>query len=200
MSPQPPGAPAPLHDRTVLVITDDRELAVSLRERVSRTLAVIRDAKPAEMTAVMRACRPWPWMVVGTVAELDAEVRATLTAHPVLVFWQGPIPAGLPDHARQFVGFSDVAESVSAATENRAAGLRLAPGTGVECGDGRLVSSANLQALVSAHPLPFHLPRRAFGSCGAALARAGVRLAAGPHGRGVVLAAAASSLSPRDAG
>lgn len=174
--------------RAILVIAATGELAVALRERIDRGLAVVRDVRPGEMSEGLGACRPWPWMVVGEVAQVSATVRATLCARPVLVFWRGAPPDGLPKHVRRFPSFSGLADAVAQALGASVAGLRLAPGVGVELPDGRISRSLELQALVGAHPHPFHLPRRAFGSGGRALARRGVLMSTGTAaGRGVVL-------------
>jgi len=66
--------------------------------------------------------------------------------------------------------------------------LRLAPGVGVELPDGRLSRSPELQALVSAYPRPFHLPRRVFSRCTRVLVRTGLCLQTLPvGGTGLVL-------------
>jgi hypothetical protein len=49
--------------------------------------------------------------------------------------------------------------------------MRLAPGSGVEMGDGTLLRGATLESLVAAYPDGFALPARNFRSVSEALAR-----------------------------
>ncbi|GAC1337025.1 MAG: hypothetical protein NVSMB29_00740 [Candidatus Dormibacteria bacterium] len=192
------GALIPDRARAVLVISDGAEVAVALRERVSRGLAVVRDVRPQEMSDGVRACRPWPWMVVGEVERVSGPVRAILCAEPVLIFWRGAVPEGFPPHVRRFASFAALAEAVTQALCSDAAGLRLAPGMGVELPDGRLSRSVELQALVSAHPRSFSLAHRRFHSSARLLARSGSRLRVGNVEGGGVGLLPAGNASPRN--
>lgn len=180
MSADPPGEPPcgqPRETaRTVLVVADDDELAVALRERVSRTFVVVRHLRPSEVGDGLRQCPPWPWMVIGTGSAVDPAIRGLLSTRPALCFWLGGRPATLPRHARSFARVGTLATAVARALANDVAGLRLAPGVGVELGDGRLLRSLTLQALVSAHPHPFDLPPRTFNSAARLLAREALSL------------------------
>lgn len=168
------------------MIAANGDLAVALRERVPRGLAVVRDVRPEEMSEGLSACRPWPWMVVGAVDQVSGPVRTTLHSRPVLAFWQGAVPEGLPAHLRGFASFRALADAVTSALHAGIGGLRLAPGCGVELPDGRMSQSLELQALVSAHPHHFQLPRSLFGSCQAPLRRSGAPVRAGTVGKGGV--------------
>jgi hypothetical protein len=170
------GALAPERDRTLVVLSRDGEVAVGLRERLERAQVVVKDARPDEALTAVGSCRPWPWMLVGDVADLPPGVEAAPARHPVLVLWLGTAPCGLPVHARSFSRFSELADAASRALAAEVGGMRLATGAGVELPGGRLARSASLQALVSAHPARFNLPLVTFTSAARALAGSAVRL------------------------
>jgi hypothetical protein len=167
------GVLAPDRCRSIVVITHDGELAVALRDVVPHGVAVIRDARPDDAVAVAAACLPWPWMVVGATASLSPGLAAVLRTRPVLTMWLGAPPAGLPAHARSFARPGALFEAVDQACNARVGGMRLAPGSGVEMGDGTLLRGATLDALIGAHPGGFALPSRTFRTVAIALARHG---------------------------
>jgi hypothetical protein len=143
------GALQPGTARSILVISDDGELAVALRERIEPRGALIRDVRRSEAALGVAACLPHPWMVVGE-GPLPAVLVPMLRRCPVLVVWRGA--ATLPPHAQRFDGFADLCALVEAAVRSSVGGMRLAPGEGVEMQDGAQVGSASLQVLVAAHP------------------------------------------------
>jgi hypothetical protein len=167
---------APERDRTVVVLSRDGELAVGLRERLERARVMVKDARPEEARTAVGSCRPWPWMLVGNLAELPPGVEPALARHPVLVLWLGPPPSGLPAHGRGFSRYSELADAASQALEAQVGGMRLATGAGVELPGGRLARNASLQALVSAHPAGFNLPLVSFSSAARALSGTAVSL------------------------
>lgn len=181
-----PGALTPEGTRALLVISASGDLAVALRERVDRGMTVIRDVRPGEVSEGLAACRPWPWMVVGDVSLLVPSLRATLWARPVIVLWRGATPSGLPGHTLACHSFATLADAVLLSLETTVGALRLAPGVGVDLANGQLCRSAELQALVSAHPRTFDLPLRLFRSSARALGRAGIPLRPGRVGTGGV--------------
>lgn len=160
--------------RTVLVISQDGELAVALRDRVDRAYALVKDVRPEEATEAFAACIPWPWMVVGNVTSLASAVIDGMEDRPILVYWRGESPDGLPGHARNFERFSDLSAAVTDALKQTVAGLKLAVGLGVDLPDGAYARSAELQALVAAHPHPFDVPLDAFRSAARVLATHGI--------------------------
>jgi hypothetical protein len=168
------GVFAPDRVRGIVVITDDGELAVAVRESVPVGIAVVRDARPDDAAEVAAACLPWPWMVVGATASLTPELVSLLHQRPVLTLWLGAAPAGLPAHAREFQHHTAVLAAVTAACTANVGGMRLAPGSGVELADGRLLQGATLDALVGAYPRGFALPSRTFRNVAVALVRADV--------------------------
>ena len=166
------GALAPEWDRALVVLSGDGELAVGLRECLDRTRVTVKDARPQEAGASVASCLPWPWAVAGAVSELPAGVTDLLSLRPTLILWLGPAPASLPIHRRRFARFSELVAAADRALEQEVAGMRMSPGSGVRLPSGRLCRSAELQALVSAHPHGFALPVGAFRSAARALAGA----------------------------
>jgi hypothetical protein len=146
--------------RTVLVIGDDTELAVALRDRLPRAYVTVVDVRPAEVAAAVPSCRPRPWLVVGTASEVPDTVVRVLAQNPTLLFWRGHPPARLPAHTRRFDLFSELAAAAELAVNAEVGGVRLAPGGGLTMPDGRHAGCAALEALVGNHPRPLFLPGR----------------------------------------
>jgi len=138
----------------VLVISEDIELAVALRDRLDRGYVTVCDARTAEADAAVRGCHPWPWMVVGDGAGLARAAVELLGRHPTLLLWRGAPPPGLPAHTRQLQRFSELAAAAESALGAEVGGIRLAPGAGVTMPDGRHHAGAALEALVASHPRP----------------------------------------------
>ncbi len=165
------GVHAPDRSRAILVVTDDGELAVAVRDEVPPGMAVVRDARADDGADIAAACLPWPWMVIGSAVSLSHDLAAILRDRPVLTLWLGPRPAGLPSTARVFDRPAALLDTVRRACSAHVGGMRLAPGSGVELSDGTLVRGATLEALVAAYPSGFPLPARTFRTVTAALAR-----------------------------
>lgn len=162
--------------RSVVVLSEDGELAVALRDCVDPSRALIRDARPDEIGDVLDACRPWPWMVVGTGDDAPQTLLDAAVARPFLTLWYGDMPSGLPAHARAVARFGELAGMVNSALQRSVGGMRLGAGMGVEMPQGRRVRSAALEALIAAHPDGFDLPLHTFRSATRALHVAGVPL------------------------
>jgi hypothetical protein len=148
--------------RSIVVVSIDGELAVAVRDRVDRELALVRDVRPHEALAAARACTPWPWLVAGGGDAAAADFFALLSQKPVIVLWHGKPAAGLPTHARRFPDVSDLLDAVDAAARHSVGGMRLAAHAGVLMPDGITVRSPSLQALLSNHPCGFALGAHAF--------------------------------------
>jgi len=158
------GVLTPDSARTILVISDDGDVAVALRERVERSFALIKDVRPEEAETAFASCIPWPWMLIGTQPHLAEPLKPLLRDRPVLVYWRGERAEGLPGHARAFDTFAGLATAVNTALNQDVAGMKLSVGLGVDLPDGELARSAELQALVAAYPHPFDVPLDAFRS------------------------------------
>jgi hypothetical protein len=168
--------PGDRRGRTVLVVSEGIELAVALRDRIERAYLTVCDLRPGEVLSAVRACRPWPWMVIGDTAQVDEVFAAALARHPMLLLWCGARPCGLPAHVRRFALFSELAAAVEAALCAEVAGIRLAPGGGLTMPDGGHSGNAALEALVASHPHPLFAPVRDCRSAVTALAAHGVPL------------------------
>jgi len=165
------GVRAPDRSRAVLVVTVDGELAVAVRDVVPRGMAVVRDARPEDAGDIAAACLPWPWMVIGSAVALPPALAAVLRERPVLTYWLGAAPAGLPEHARRFDRPAALLDAIGGAFIANVGGMHLAPGSGVELRDGTLLRGATLESLVAAYPGGFALPARNFRAVADALAR-----------------------------
>ncbi len=177
----------------MLVIGDDLELAVALRERLDRAYVTVCDVRTAEAGAATRECHPWPWMVIGDRACDPGAVVGQLARTPALVLWRGGATAGLPAHARCLELFSELAEAAEDAVGAEVGGVRLAPGEGLTMPGGEHAASPALEALVSSHPRPLFAAARHFRTVGAMLEshRVPLRLERTAAG-GVLLAAEAA--------
>jgi hypothetical protein len=165
------GVLAPDRGRSIVVVTPDGELAVAVRDLIPRGIALVRDARPDDAAEIAAACLPWPWMVVGATDAVPPGLSSILRTRPVLTLWLDRMPAGLPVHARGFDRPAALLAAVGGACNASVGGMRLAPGSGVELGDGTLLLGATLDALVAAHPGGFALPSRTFRAVAAALLR-----------------------------
>jgi hypothetical protein len=163
-------------ERSVLVVGDDAELATALRDRLDRSYVTVIEVPAGEELEAIRACRPWPWMVVGAGTQVDAGVATELGRSPTLVVWRGSPPPGLPAHAIAAARFTEVAGTVATALGAAVAGMTLAIGSGVDMPDGSHVANACLEALVASHPRPLFAPPRLVRSVASALAAHGVPL------------------------
>jgi hypothetical protein len=165
------GVRAPDRSRAILVVTADGELAVAIRDSVPLGMAVVRDARSEDAAEIAAACLPWPWMVVGSAVTVTPALAGLLRRRPVLTYWLGAAPDGLPDHARRFDRPSLLLAAVQRACAAKVGGMRLAPGSGVELSDGTLLRGAALESLVAAYPGGFALPTRTFRAASDVLAR-----------------------------
>ncbi len=151
--------------RTLLAISANGEIAVSIRDMVDRSYLVVRDVRSHEAEEGFHASLPWPWMVVGTTPTISPAVQRLLSHNPVLIAWYGSeLPDGLPAHAVALSTFRELIAYINDRLDAQIAGMHLAIGLGVELPDGQLARSAELQALLSLAPAAFDIPMTAFRS------------------------------------
>lgn len=134
--------------RAIVVVGDDGETAVALRDALPRPMAVVLDARPDEAAAAIGVCRPCPWALVWSAA---GELPVALGVHSptvILVSAAGAAPAGV----ERWTGFSGLLARLREMLAAEVGGMRLAPGVGVEMPGGSVSRSPWLQALVSMHP------------------------------------------------
>ncbi len=170
------GPPVGGRGRTVLVIGEDVELAVALRDRLDRTYVTVCEVRTAEALAALRACRPWPWMVIGDGSHVPESIVKALAEQPILLLWRGARPPGLPAHAYGSTRFSELAGAAERAISAEVAGIRLAPGAGLTMPDGKHAGNAALEALVANHPRPLFTQFRHFRAATATLDSHGIPL------------------------
>lgn len=146
--------------RTLVVVGDDGEIAVAVREALPRAMVMVLDARPVEAQSAIGVCRPYPWAVVWAAAAAfpDALVRAR-TLSVLLV--RGP--AAEPRcRWRSWSAFGELVAQLRQMLGASAGGMRLAPGMGVQMPDGRVVRCTPLQALLSVHPSGLSAPPSRF--------------------------------------
>ena len=152
--------------RTLVVVGDDGEVAVALRDVLPRSMVIVLDARPGEAAAAAAVCLPYPWAVV-----LDATAppprRTPVARRPTLVLARTGVAA--PAAALRWSTFRDLASQLRRMLGAHVGGMRLAPGMGVELPDGSVVRSAPLQALLSAHPAAVPAPPSQFRTVAALL-------------------------------
>lgn len=158
-----------------MVLANDGELAVALRERLDRAWVTVLDATAGDPMGVVAACQPWPWMLVGAVGDVPPALLALVRQRPVLLRWLGAVPDGMPRHCRRSEQFDDLAAAAASAIGTNLDGVRLAPGTGVTVAGGVHVS-AELEALLGESPLRLDLPRSRFRHAEALLQRSAPHL------------------------
>ena len=133
--------------RAIVVVGDDGETAVALRDSLPRAMVVVLDARPAEAAAAVTVCRPCPWALVWASA---AGMPEALAATPTIVLVREQ--SGTVDQPGRWGSFAVLLARLQAMLAAEVGGMRLAPGAGVELADGSISHSAWLQALVSMHP------------------------------------------------
>lgn len=137
--------------RAIVVVGDDGETAVALRDALPRAMVVVFDSRPAEVAAAVDVCRPCPWALVWSSV---AEMPAALAAPPTIALLRGA-PHAAPARER-WASYGVLLSRLRAMLAAEVGGMRLAPGAGVELADGSISHSAWLQALVSTHPTGVH--------------------------------------------
>ena len=80
--------------RSVVVVTDDGELAVAVRDTVPPGIALVRDARPDDAAEIAAACLPWPWMVVGSTDSLTSRLAMLLRDASGAELWLGSTAGG----------------------------------------------------------------------------------------------------------
>ena len=145
--------------RTLIVVGDEGETAVRLREALPREMVVVLDVRPDEISAAARCCRPYPWAVVwACAAAMPPSVAATRRPVILLVRTDDDLPRGALAWAR----VSELVSALQRMLGTSVGGMRLAPGMGVELPGGHVVRTASLQALVSMHPAGVTAPPAQF--------------------------------------
>lgn len=158
--------------RTLVVVGDDGETAVRLREALPRSMVLVLDSRPGETDAAVRVCRPYPWAVVwASAAALPRALAAE--RRPVILLVRAP-GGDAPRGAVHWHRAGELVAILRRMLEASVGGMRLAPGMGVELPGGRIVRSAPLQALLSVHPGGVAAPPARFRAAASLLRARGV--------------------------
>lgn len=140
--------------RTLLVIAEQPQLWATVRDRLDPRLALVRNARPAQLADVWSRADPWPWLVVGAAREVPAELVELVAGKPIPVRWyrrpEGPLPSGTVVHE----SWSDLAAELDGLAAASVFGLRFAPRRGVwTWAERQLDRVPELEGLMAAHPL-----------------------------------------------
>ena len=133
----------PDRSRAILVVTVDGELAVAVRDAVPRRHG--RDSRRALRRRRRDRGRLPSLAVDGRRQRGHADTRPGLASCAngrCSTYWLGAAPAGLPGHARCFDRPAALLDAVRGACAANVGGMHLAPGSGVELGDGTLLRGA----------------------------------------------------------
>ena len=133
--------------RAIVVVGDDGETAVALRDALPRAMAVVLDARPAEAAAAIAVCRPVPWALVWSS---NTEMPEAFAAPPTIALQRAQSHAA--PAPERWASYGVLLARLRAMLAAEVGGMRLAQGVGVELPDGYISHSAWLQALVSVHP------------------------------------------------
>jgi len=138
--------------RTLLVIAEQPQLWAAIRDRLDPALALVRHARPAQLSEVWRRADPWPWLVVGAAGEVPEALGELVAGRPIPVLWLrqpgGALPAGVVVHP-SWAGLSADLDRLGATVF----GMRFAPRRGVRTEGGCTIDGApELEGLMAAHP------------------------------------------------
>jgi len=140
--------------RTIVVLEDQPYLWAALRQRLDPAVAYVRSATAEELTEVWRACRPWPWIVVGASSTLPPELPDLLDGLPIAVHWVGQPPAGLPVAPSvhpDWVALAATLQRLQGLISQGPNGVRLLRNRGIQAPDGRpVLGVAHLEGLMAA--------------------------------------------------
>jgi hypothetical protein len=162
--------------RTLLVVGNDAELAVALRDRLDRAYLTVFEVRPDEASEAVHACRPWPWMVVGATPEIPEPLRHALAVAPDAAC---VARSATTAHAALPQGRATLLRARRGGRGGSARRGRRDSPCGGERADhaGRCARlEPGARSLVSNHPRPVRLSARQIRSAAAALAAHGVPL------------------------
>jgi hypothetical protein len=137
--------------RTLVVVAEQPQLWAAIRDRLDPTLALVRNARPAQLLEVWSRADPWPWLVVGAAREVPEPLGELVAGHPIPVLWlrepAGTLPAGGVVHP----SWNRLAGELDALSSEPVFGLRFSPRRGVQA-NGGCVQAPELEGLMAAHP------------------------------------------------
>lgn len=171
------------------MLTEDVDLFAALRPELDSEMLQVTWGRPSDAALALAAIAPWPWAVAGNGDEAPLAAIELLAARPVLWFWLGVAPAGLPAHTRAHARWRDLMTDTRACLTRSVGGVRLAPNRGLLGPDADLILSAELEGLVASAPLPMRLSSRSIAPARRVLARQRLPISVVQGDRGVQLVA-----------
>ena len=157
------------------MLGDEVDLFAALRPVLESEMLQVWWASTATAEEVTGRCVPWPWGIAGVGnAGLPAPVLK-LAGLPVLWFWMGQLPGGLPAHARSHDRWPALADDVRRSVARAVGGVRLASNRGLVSPVGELVLSPALEGLLCS-PVPMHLTAASRRAASLVLGRSGLPL------------------------
>lgn len=161
--------------RTIVILSREVDLFAALRPVLESEMLQVWWATPDTAEDVLDRCVPWPWGIGGVGDVGDSSPALALAGRPVLWFWLGQLPSGLPVHARRHDRWPSLADDVRHAIARSVGGVRLAPNRGLVGPSGELVLSPPLEGLLCS-PVPMQMTTSARRSAAFSLRRSGLPL------------------------
>lgn len=134
------------------MVAEQPQLWAAIRDRLDPSLALVRNARPAQLEEVWSRADPWPWLVVGAAREVPERLAGLVADRPIPVLWlrrpEGVLPPGSAVHP----SWNRLAGELDALSLAPVFGLRFAPRRGVRAATGPVVQAPELEGLMAAHP------------------------------------------------
>ena len=138
--------------RTLVVVAEQPQFWAAIRDRLDPSLALVRNARPAQLEEVWSRADPWPWLVVGAAREVPETLGALVADRPIPVLWLRRPEGPLPPHAVVHPSWNRLAGELDALSTTPVLGLSFAPRRGVRANGGPVVQAPELEGLMAAHP------------------------------------------------
>ena len=138
--------------RTLVVVAEQPQLWAAIRDRLDPALALVRNARPAQLDEVWARADPWPWLVVGAAREVPPGLLHLVAGLPIPVLWLRSPDGTLPRSAVVHPSWNRLAGELDALSTVPVFGLQFAPRRGVCTNGGRVVQAPELEGLMAAHP------------------------------------------------
>jgi hypothetical protein len=138
--------------RTLVVVAEQPQFWAAIRDRLDPTLALVRNARPAQLEEVWSRADPWPWLVVGAAAEVPERLCALVGERPIPVLWLRQPGGELPRSGVVHPSWNRLAGELDALSTTPVFGLQFAPRRGVRANGGPIVQAPELEGLMAAHP------------------------------------------------
>jgi hypothetical protein len=138
--------------RTLVVIAEQPQLWAAIRDRLDPSLALVRNARPAQLEEVWSRADPWPWLIVGAAREVPSELCGLMGDRPIPVLWLRQPDGALPPGAVVHPSWNRLAGELDALSTAPVLGMRFAPRRGVRANGGPVVQAPELEGMMAAHP------------------------------------------------